>query len=45
MLFLHTCMKPALRQYFDQIIIIVLAALCYGLFFYDLGGIGLVGPD
>jgi len=38
-------MKPALRQYFDQIIIIVLAILCYGLFFYGLGGIGLVGPD
>ena len=45
MLFLHTWMKPALRQHLDGIIIAALALLCYGLFFYDLGGIGLVGPD
>jgi 4-amino-4-deoxy-L-arabinose transferase-like glycosyltransferase len=38
-------MKPALRQYFDQIIIVILATLCYVLFFHDLAGIGLVGPD
>ena len=38
-------MKPALRQYFDHMIIAALAALCYALFFYGLGGIGLVGPD
>jgi 4-amino-4-deoxy-L-arabinose transferase-like glycosyltransferase len=38
-------MKPTLRPYFDHIIIAVLALLCYALFFYGLGGIGLVGPD
>jgi 4-amino-4-deoxy-L-arabinose transferase-like glycosyltransferase len=38
-------MKPALRQYFDHIPIVVLAILCYPLFFYGLGNIGLVGPD
>ena len=38
-------MKPALRVYFDQIIIAVLAVLCFVLFFYGLGNIGLVGPD
>ena len=38
-------MKPALREHLDQIIIVVLGALCYVLFFHDLGGIGLVGPD
>jgi 4-amino-4-deoxy-L-arabinose transferase-like glycosyltransferase len=38
-------MKPTLRQYFNQIIIGVLAILCYVMFFYQLGGIGLIGPD
>ncbi len=38
-------MKPPLRQYFDHIIIAALAVVCYGLFFYGLGGIGLIGPD
>jgi 4-amino-4-deoxy-L-arabinose transferase-like glycosyltransferase len=38
-------MKPALHQYFDHTVIAVLSVLCYGLFFYGLGGIGLVGPD
>ena len=38
-------MKPALRVYFDHIIIAVLAVLCFVLFFYGLGNIGLVGPD
>lgn len=38
-------MKPTLRPYLDQIIIGVLALTCYVLFFYALGGIGLVGPD
>lgn len=38
-------MKPALRPYFDHIIIIVLAGLCYVLFFHGLGNIGLLGPD
>lgn len=38
-------MKPAVRQYLDSIIIAVLAVLCYVLFFYGLGGIGLIGPD
>jgi 4-amino-4-deoxy-L-arabinose transferase-like glycosyltransferase len=38
-------MRPALSQYFDRIIVAVLAILCYPLFFYGLGGIGLIGPD
>jgi 4-amino-4-deoxy-L-arabinose transferase-like glycosyltransferase len=38
-------MKPALRQYLDHIIIAVLAVLCYVLFFYGLGNLGMVGPD
>src|ERR1051326_4181447 len=38
-------MKPALRLYFDRIAIAVLAVLCYGLFFYRLGSIGLIWPD
>src|SRR5215467_8654004 len=38
-------MKPALSQYFDRIVIGVLAVLCYALFFYGLGSIGLIGPD
>src|SRR5579883_713054 len=38
-------MKPTLRPYFDQIIVAVLAILCYVLFFYSLAGIGLIGPD
>src|SRR2546425_9529996 len=39
-------MKPTLlRPYFDYIILVVLARVCYALFFYGLGGIGLVGPD
>jgi 4-amino-4-deoxy-L-arabinose transferase-like glycosyltransferase len=37
--------KPALRQYLDHIIIVVLGALCYVFFFHDLGSIGLIGPD
>jgi 4-amino-4-deoxy-L-arabinose transferase-like glycosyltransferase len=38
-------MKPTLRPYFDQIIIAVLAIVCYVFFFHALGGIGFVGPD
>src|ERR1041384_3219357 len=38
-------MKPTLRPYFDPIIIAVLGVVCYVLFFYALGGIGLIGPD
>jgi 4-amino-4-deoxy-L-arabinose transferase-like glycosyltransferase len=38
-------MKPALRPYFNLINIAVLAILCYVMFFYALGGIGLIGPD
>jgi len=38
-------MKPALRQYLDQLIVVVLGALCYALFFHGLGDIGLIGPD
>src|SRR6516164_801491 len=38
-------MKPTLRPYFNQIFIGVLAILCYVMFFYQLGGIGLIGPD
>ena len=38
-------MKPALHQHLDQIIVVILAGLCYVLFFHGLGGIGLIGPD
>ena len=41
-------MKPRLRPYFDHpsiFSIVLLAVACYALFFYGLGGIGLVGPD
>jgi 4-amino-4-deoxy-L-arabinose transferase-like glycosyltransferase len=38
-------MKPALRQYLDQIFIVLLGALSYVLFFHGLGDIGLIGPD
>src|SRR5688572_9659051 len=38
-------MKPALRPYIDHIIVIVIVAMCYALFFHNLGGLGLVGPD
>ena len=38
-------MKPALRQYLDQIVLLTLGALCYVLFFHGLGDIGLIGPD
>src|SRR5215475_5588864 len=38
-------MKPTLRRYFDQIILVALAILCYALFFHGLAGIGFIGPD
>ena len=38
-------MKPALRPYFDYLIILALAGMCYVLFFHALGGIGFLGPD
>lgn len=38
-------MKPTLGRYLDHILIAVLAAVCYVLFFHALGGIGLIGPD
>jgi 4-amino-4-deoxy-L-arabinose transferase-like glycosyltransferase len=38
-------MKPTLRPYLNQIIIGLLAVLCYVMFFYALGGIGFIGPD
>src|SRR5262249_14233752 len=38
-------MKPTLRPYFDHIIVVAFAALCYPLFFYALGCIGCVGSD
>ncbi len=38
-------MKRTLRPYFDHMIIAALAVACYVLFFYGLGGIGLIGPD
>jgi 4-amino-4-deoxy-L-arabinose transferase-like glycosyltransferase len=38
-------MKPTLRPYLNQVILGVLALLCYVMFFYQLGGIGLIGPD
>ena len=42
---IFTHLKPTLCPYFDHIIILVLAAVCYALFFYGLGNIGLIGPD
>ena len=38
-------MKPTLRPYLNQIMIGILAVLCYAMFFYSLGGIGFIGPD
>jgi 4-amino-4-deoxy-L-arabinose transferase-like glycosyltransferase len=38
-------MKPALRPYFDHIIIALLALSSYVLFFFGLGWIGMIGPD
>jgi 4-amino-4-deoxy-L-arabinose transferase-like glycosyltransferase len=38
-------MKPRLHPYLNQIIIGLLAILCYVFFFYALGGIGFIGPD
>jgi len=38
-------MRPALRRYSDHIIVVILALMCYVLFFYRLGDIGLIGPD
>src|SRR5262245_21097775 len=50
MVFSHTLrnansMKPVLSQHLDQIVLVILAALCYVLFFHGLGDIGLIGPD
>src|SRR5437016_13163107 len=38
-------MRPALRRYSDHSIVVILALMCYVLFFYRLGDIGLIGPD
>ena len=38
-------MRPKLDQHLDYFILAALAALCYVLFFYQLGGVGLMGPD
>ncbi|MBI4473993.1 MAG: glycosyltransferase family 39 protein [Acidobacteria bacterium] len=38
-------MKLNLRPYIDHIVIIVLAVVCYVMFFHKLGGLGLLGPD
>ena len=38
-------MRPKLDKHLDYFIIAVLAVLCYVLFFYQLGGIGFMGPD
>src|SRR5438093_1393259 len=41
-------MKATLRPYSDHpsiFGIVLLSVACYALFFYGLGGIGLVGPD
>lgn len=38
-------MRSKLDQDLDYFIIVVLAALCYILFFHELSGIGLMGPD
>jgi len=44
--FSHTFkMRPKLDQDLDYFIPAALAGLCYVLFFHELGGIGLVGPD
>src|SRR5262247_2426551 len=33
------------HPYINHVILLVLAAVCYFLFFYSLGDIGMVGPD
>ncbi len=38
-------MKPRLGPYLDHIILAVLACACYAMFFHELGGVGLIGPD
>ncbi len=38
-------MRPKLDQDLDYFILAALAGLCYVLFFYELGGIGFLGPD
>jgi 4-amino-4-deoxy-L-arabinose transferase-like glycosyltransferase len=38
-------MKPALHRYSNLINVAVLAAVCYVLFFFALGNVGLIGPD
>ena len=38
-------MRPKLDQHLDYFIIATLALICYVLFFHQLGGIGLMGPD
>jgi len=38
-------MRLAPRQYLDHIAILILSILCYVLFFYGLGGLGMIGPD
>lgn len=38
-------MRPKLDQHLDYFIVIALAAVCYLMFFHQLGGIGFLGPD
>lgn len=38
-------MKPPLDKHLDLLITAALAILCYVMFFHQLGGIGLIGPD
>jgi 4-amino-4-deoxy-L-arabinose transferase-like glycosyltransferase len=35
----------AVRRYKNPLILILLAAICYVLFFHGLGNIGFLGPD
>jgi len=38
-------MKPALRPYYDHLILAALVVVCYVFFFHALGAIGFIGPD
>ena len=38
-------MRPKLDRDLDYFVIAALVALCYVLFFHELGGIGFLGPD
>ena len=37
--------RKALQRHLDQLILVLLAVICYILFFHGLGNIGFLGPD